>query len=189
MPSFAIMSVGRMTQCALVRSMQSPVIGPATSITAERGRSAVCGKHRRLDRRLDVGEVGGRNRRERSRPAHPASGISAKRAFVPPISPISTGNGSGFGGCAVGRHADRPFLECRGIGITRRHRPRQSPTKMDALRLPPCQSSAATAGGARPVRAFTTGSTIMRFKWLAAVAAVALVGQAQAQEVRAGAGL
>ena len=49
------------------------------------------GEHGRFDRRLDVGKIGGRDRLEQDSSGASASGISAKRALVPPMSPMSTG--------------------------------------------------------------------------------------------------
>ena len=63
-PRRRIMSRGRITQCALVRSTASPAIGPARSMIAERGRELGTGEHGRLDRGLDVGKIGGGDRRK-----------------------------------------------------------------------------------------------------------------------------
>ena len=52
------------------------------------------GEHRHLDRSLDVREIRRSRPDGRPRAARSGSGTSAKRALVPPISPISTGKGN-----------------------------------------------------------------------------------------------
>jgi basic membrane protein A len=137
-------------------------------------------QHRGLDRRLDVGEIGRCDRQERQ-----------ERRLA-----VGDQRKPGVGAADVpdqdrelqlrDRIRARCHLRASDVsihGITRRGAASKPPEcARKGMHCGGLHANLRAIGRQSPAATRTTGSTIMRFKWLAAFAALAFIGQAQAQD-------